>query len=164
MAYNYNFPQYYPQQQIQPQMQAMPSPIQQNQAIQQPQQTTQTQSSGFVTVRNEAEARNFPVAFGNSVTFRDENAPYVYTKTVGFSQLDRPVFEKYKLVKEDATEAVEAPLEAKNDCCSKDEIEKLKSEIEAFKSEIEDMRNTFEEFEHEIGMLKKKITAKKVTE
>ena len=163
MAYNYNFPQYYPQQ-IQPQVQNMATPIQQAQSIQQPQQTAQTQTSGFVTVRNEAEARNFPVAFGNSVTFRDENAPYIYTKTMGFSQLDRPVFDKYKLVKEDATEAVEATTEAKKECCSKDEIEKLKSEIEALKSEIEDMKNTAEEFDHEIVMLKKKITAKKVTE
>ena len=62
----------------------------------------QNQNNGFVSVRNEMEARNYPVAYGNSVTFKDETAPYVYTKTMGFSQLDPPVFEKYKLVKEEA--------------------------------------------------------------
>ena len=89
MAYNY-YPQYYPQQ-----MQTM-----------QTQNTAPTQTSGFVSVRSEQEARNYPVAYGNSVTFKDENAPYIYTKTMGFSQLDRPIFDKYKLVKEEPTESI----------------------------------------------------------
>lgn len=90
MAFNY-YPQYYPQMQM-PQAQA------------QPQQTQQ--ASGFVSVRSEEEARNYPVAYGNSVTFKDETSPYIYTKTMGFSQLDRPIFDKYKLVKEQTEEAV----------------------------------------------------------
>ena len=32
----------------------------------------------------------------------DEKLPYIYTKTLGFSQMDLPVFEKYRLTKEDA--------------------------------------------------------------
>ena len=56
--------------------------------------------SPFITVRSEAEARNYPVAYGNSVTFKDETSPYVYCKTV-FSQFDTPSFEKYRLVKEE---------------------------------------------------------------
>ena len=71
-----------------------------------PQQYQMQQSNGFVSVRSEQEARSYPVAYGNSVTFKDETAPYVYTKTMGFSQLDRPVFEKYKLVKEESFEEV----------------------------------------------------------
>ena len=46
---------------------------QQNQQIQQP----AIQQSGFVPVRSEQEARSYPVAPGNSVTFKDENAPYI---------------------------------------------------------------------------------------
>lgn len=65
------------------------------------QQPVQQVQSGFVSVPSEAAARNYPVAYGNSVTFKDENAPYVYTKTMGFSQLESPRFEKYKLVKEE---------------------------------------------------------------
>lgn len=95
MAYNY-FPQYFQPQQMQ-------MPMQQTQA---PAQQTQT---GFVSVRSEEEARNFPVAYGNSVTFKDENAPYIYTKTMGFSQLDRPIFDKYKLVKEEAEIQIQTP-------------------------------------------------------
>ena len=87
MAFGY-YPQYFQPQQI---------PMPQTQTPAQ-----QTQTSGFVSVRSEEEARNYPIAYGNSVTFKDENAPYIYTKTMGFSQLDRPIFDKYKLVKEEA--------------------------------------------------------------
>lgn len=84
---------------------------------QQPQQTNQ---SGFVRVQNENEARMYPVAPGNSITFIDENGPYCYVKTMDISQLDRPKFEKYRLVKEEQVkdapvyvtkEEVEAMLE-----------------------------------------------------
>lgn len=82
---NYYNPYYQPQQ--------MPQQIQ-----------PQIQNGGFVSVRSEEEARNYPVAQGTSVTFKNETAPYIYTKTTGFSQLDRPMFEKFKLVKEDTEE------------------------------------------------------------
>ena len=61
----------------------------------------QIQDGGFVSVRSEVEAMNYPVRQGMSVTFKDETAPYIYTKTMGFSQMDRPIFEKYKLIKEE---------------------------------------------------------------
>lgn len=78
----------------------------------QPYQAQNSTRSDFVVVRSEDEARNFPVAFGNTVTFKNESEPYMYTKTMGMSQLDRPVFEKYKLIKEQAQES-KAPV--KND-------------------------------------------------
>lgn len=93
------YPQYY-QQPVTQQTQQI------NQIPQQPVQQ-QIQSGGFVPTPNEAFARNYPVAPGNSVTFKDENAPYVYTKTKGFSQLEDPVFEKFRLVRED-----EQPIQA----------------------------------------------------
>jgi len=89
---------YYPQNYFNPTQ--MPT-----QPVQNPAQSVQT-ASGFVSVRSEAEARSYPVAYGNSVTFKDENAPYIYTKTMGFSQLDRPIFDKYKLVKEEVSATV----------------------------------------------------------
>lgn len=97
-------------------------------------QMYQAQNNGFVSVRNELEARNYPVAYGNSVTFKDENAPYVYTKTMGFSQLETPRFEKYKLVKEEPQEAQEGLSNIKDDnLYSKDEIDALWAEIDAIK-------------------------------
>lgn len=109
-------------------------PVNYQQYYQQPQQNMQNmqqmqiQNGGFVPVTSEEMARNYPVAQGTSVTFRDENAPYIYTKTMGFSQLDRPIFEKYKLVRE------ETP--AKKDCHCTGEVDKLKSEIEKLWEEI----------------------------
>ena len=90
MSYQ-SYPQYYPQQQTYQQQIAQPQQT----------QTQQIQNGGFVPAPNEAYARNYPVAPGNSITFKDEHAPYVYTKTMGFSQLDMPQFEKYRLVRED---------------------------------------------------------------
>lgn len=94
-------------------------------------------SNGFVSVRNELEARNYPVAYGNSVTFKDENAPYVYTKTMGFSQLETPKFEKFKLVKEEPIFAQNSAYNAEGDDLHvKDEISAIWSEIRALKGEI----------------------------
>ncbi len=62
------------------------------------------QNAGIIPVRSEDEARNYPVAPGNSVTFRNESAPFLYTKTMGLSQFDRPIFERFRLVKEDEPE------------------------------------------------------------
>lgn len=89
--YSYTSPQYYPQIS---QMQNMYTP--QQQPVQQ-----QIRSGGIVSVANEDEARRYPVAPGYTVTMRDENGPYLYEKTMGFSQLDQPIFRKARIVFED---------------------------------------------------------------
>lgn len=86
----------------------------------------QQQTNGFVSVRNEMEARNYPVAYGNSILFKDETSPYLYTKTMGFSQLDAPRFEKFRIIKEEA-EQVEKPV---------NELDSIKADIEALKKEV----------------------------
>ena len=98
------------------------------------------QDAGFVSVRNEMEARNYPVGYGKSITFKDENAPYVYTKTMGFSQLETPRFEKYKLVKEEPETAQKEQFPSSQDklpvYAEKSEIEAIWSEIEAIKKNM----------------------------
>ena len=97
----------------------------------------QTAQSPFISVRSEAEARNYPVAYGNSVTFKDETAPYVYCKTM-FSQFDKPSFEKYRLIKEDSVE--EAP---KKTCGCEDikvQVNNLEEQISSLWKEIEGMK------------------------
>lgn len=94
------------------------------------QQPVQQASNVLVSVRNQQEAMNYPVAPGNSVIFKDEGAPYIYTKTMGFSQLDKPIFEKYKLVKEDAPEEPAAPVYA-----TVEDLNKLIAEVESLKAE-----------------------------
>lgn len=150
MAYNnfYNPYQnaYNPYQQYQPNFQQQMQNQSNYQQSQQPIQQ-QIQNGGFISVRNEQEARNYPIAPGNSVTFKDENMPYVYVKTMGFSQLDRPNFEKFRLVKEEEIQAQQAaqnpPVSNENlqqtnnvDYAKKDEITALWSEIEALKSKL----------------------------
>ena len=126
MAYNNVFPMAYPQYYSQ-----IPSP--------QPQQIQQIQNGGFISVRNEDEARNYPVAPGMSVTFIDENRKHVYSKTMGFSQLDRPMFDKYKLVKEDV-------LDNEKDHTTSDKYA-LKSDLDALKDQFEMLSLKIDEFE-----------------
>ena len=110
MAYGY-YPQFYqPQQRVEPQ-------------------------SGFVGVRSEEEARAYPVAPGNSVTFKVEGQAIIIEKTMGFSQFDTPKIEKYRLVKETPEEPpkVEESPQYKD---LWDEIAGIKTEIELLKKGV----------------------------
>lgn len=107
--------------------------MQQSQNVQPMVNTPQIQNGGLVSVRNITEAQNYPVAPGNSVTFKDENAPYVYTKTMGFSQLDRPIFEVFRLVKEEVAQQ----MQSKQLPDFRQEIDDLKAEIERIKKIVE---------------------------
>lgn len=156
MAYNY-FPATYQPNYYggmynpQPQVPQIPTPAQaaqqqaamyqQQQSAQQMQQPT-IQQSGFVLVQSEQEARAYPVAPGNSITFKDESKPYCYVKTMGFNQLDRPTFERYRLVKEDShVTASNAPTSADGaEGSNKDTAYALKSDLTAIWSEIDALK------------------------
>ena len=127
MVYNNPYQQNYQPQYFQQQMPQMPQ-----------QQNQQMQSGGFMSVRNEQEARNYPVAPGNVMTFKIENQPYVCEKAQGFSQLEGPVFNKYRLVKEeDVVETTQEPEPvAYDDSEIRLEIADLKSEIVALKKKL----------------------------
>ena len=86
--YGYPSPSYYPQ-------------MQNMYASQQQSNPQQIRSGGIVSVASEDEARRYPVAPGYTVTMRDETGPYLYEKTMGYSQLDQPVFRKARIVFED---------------------------------------------------------------
>jgi hypothetical protein len=123
MAYNPYFSYQYPYQQaVQPNYQ----------------QTNQIQSGGLVSVRSVEEAYNYPVAPGNSITFKDETQPYVYTKTKGFSPLEQPVFEKYRLVKVDENNniAQNTPKSHETAPDYEKQIKLLWDEVNALKSKI----------------------------
>ena len=97
---------------------------------QQPQQT-----EGLLSARSVEEAYNWPVAPGNSLTFKIENQPLVCTKTRGFSPLEQPVFERYQLVKmQDAPQNTPQPPENHKDYDA--QIENLWKEINAIKGQI----------------------------
>ena len=124
------------------------------QQTQQQMQTPQIQNGGFVIVKDVNEAMNYPIAPGNSVTFKNESQPYIYTKTLGFSQLDQPIFEVFKLVKEEKewqnneAQLNKTPIEylsisqgdeIKTEMSKlKDELTKLKIELTELKTELGD--------------------------
>lgn len=97
-----------------------------------PQYTPYTiQDGGLVSVRNEMEARTYPIQYGRSVMFKDESLPYIYVKTMGFSQLEQPKFEKFKLVKEEPEEEVKVAY------AEQTEVDALRKELEALKESLE---------------------------
>lgn len=110
------------------------------QATAQQQQPQQIHNGGYVSVRSEDEVLMYPVAPGNSVTFINELAPYIYKKTMGFSQFDKPIFEKFKVVKEETQTSPisEETQKATNDIAyaEKTDIEEIRGQIEGLKQEM----------------------------
>lgn len=160
MAYPTYFPQYYPNPYIPLQ------PMYQNQisGASQPTQSTstnepKTQNGGFIPVPSEQFARNYPVANGISMTFKDENAPYVYTKTMGMNQLDAPIFTKYRLVKEEdapmsAPEPKSEPVEPKVDNSM---IDKINGKISQIEDDIDEIRKDIDSLKEQ----PKKVVSRK---
>ena len=158
---------YYQQPMYQPYPMYYAPPVAQNMQMQQ-QMTQPTEQNGsiihtsndFIPVKNMEEAKNYPVAPGNCVTFKDENAPYIYTKTMGFSQFDRPQFEKIRLVKE--TETIEEPIVQEHNTPVAPQID-IESEVSGSSAvkEINDVLSTLtdemESVHKDINYLRDKI-------
>lgn len=125
----------------------------------------QIQNGGFVSVRSIDEARHWVVAPGKSVTFKIEGAPYVCEKTMGYSQLESPRFEIFRLVREDSSEAPENATQPKSDSADKprvyalsEDLEKLntsffeiKADFEAIKADFDGIKGKFNEMINEKG-------------
>lgn len=141
---------YYPQNYYQPQ-----TPTSQNQIP----QTQQMQSGGFVVVPNEDVAINYPVALGNCVTFKIEGKPIVIEKSMGFSQLESPKIERYRLVKEQPTipqnESEDTEAYKLSYDKLRDEIDMLKKQIDVLKKQIDTMNSSIEKPKQK---LKKEMT------
>lgn len=154
MAYNNYFPatyqpfqyqqyQQYPQYQN---FQQMPQQLPQMNNFQNGNSSQmQIQNGGFVSVHSIQEAFNYPVAPGNSVTFKDENSPYIYVKTKGFSQLEEPIFKKFRLIEENDTQPQESTTtvteQAVNyaDFAKQADVTALWGEIDALKKQIAEL-------------------------
>ena len=88
----------------------------------------------------------WPIAPGSSITFKDETAPYVYTKTMGFSQLDRPQFETYRLIKEDEPEARQPAVQQGQASQSTENTSyALKSDVEVLVAAYNRLQKDFDE-------------------
>ena len=149
-GYNY-FPNYYsglyqpipqpvPQMQVPVMQQPVPQPVQQ-QPVQAPQ--PEIRQNGFIRVKDEAEVDAYPIAPGNSVTFIHETQPLVFVKTLGFSQFDHPVKERYRLVKETPEEPNKAVSGVDNEIANNDveyakaaDVAKLARDVEALRVSV----------------------------
>ena len=101
----------------------------------QQQMPQQNQNNGYVIVRSEEEARNYPLAPGYSMTFFNETQPYCYKKSMSHSPLDHPTFEVYKIVKEEAAPEVNADPGWKAETMAlRDELERLREEVFSLKA------------------------------
>ena len=112
----------------------------------------QPASSGdFVPIPSEEDARNYPIQRGTSVTFKDENLPYIYIKKLGMGQLDSPTFEVYEIKKrpsQSTQRAESAPLREETDKLSN---YVTKAEYGAICDEIDALRETVERVRKELG-------------
>lgn len=104
----------------------------------------QNNNGNFIHVPSEEAARAYSVAPGGSATFINDNAPYCYTKTVGFSQFDTPVFRKFRLVEETSEEQKQAAPVQENiqpsittDFLS-GEIDTLRTRVEALEERLKE--------------------------
>lgn len=124
-----------------PYMQNYQHPMQQTQPIQQP---AQIQDGGVVCVKDETAARNYPIAPGVSMTLIDEPRQHLFIKTMGFNQLEKPVFKKFQLIPESENngDISDVPPETGKDTSEdlKPQIEGLQREIEGIKAEIEKLK------------------------
>ena len=140
------YPQYgYPSTSYYPQMQNMYTAGQQQQPAPQ-----QIRSGGIVSVANEDEARRYPVAPGYSVTMRDENGPYLYEKTMGYSQLDQPIFRKARIVFEDDAQHTQEKKEEPADPPKVyAELKQLEALRDAVAIEFKKIRDLFDQMKEE---------------
>ena len=102
----------------------------------------QQQQSSLIHVQNEKQAREWSVAPGGSIMFIDDNGPYCYTKSMGFSQLEPPVFKRFRITEESVQDTQQAASEPQ-EVNLPEYI--TKAEFEPFKALIEDMQKTIKE-------------------
>ena len=102
------------------------------------------QQASFIRVQNEMQAREWNVAPGNSMTFIDDNAPYCYTKSMGMSQFDSPVFKRFRLVEEEPAQSIQNNTgTASNDSQVNLSEYMTKAEFEPFKVLLERIEKEF---------------------
>ena len=97
-------------------------------------------------MRSEDEARNYPIALGNSMTFFNEREPYCYKKTMGFSPLDRPTFERYRIIKEETPDIQENADSRTNtqESNKNAEMAKIKNDMSILSERIDRLEKRYE--------------------
>ena len=114
--------------------------------FQQPTPQPLKQQNGFVVVATEADALRYPIAPGNSITFKIESEPVMIEKTMGFSQLETPTVKRFRIVEEDSPKEVAKTPEGESEA-----FQRQSQRIDAIEAEIEKIK----------ALLPKRTTKKK---
>ena len=124
-----------------PQVQAQPQQQQPAQQQTQPQQSEQLVSGGFVVIPTEEDAKRYPVAPGNLVTFKIENEPIMIEKSMGRSQFSSPEYKYYKLCEYDNQTKVDNVTED----VSNSDMEFMKKSFEHIEKRLESLSDSYVE-------------------
>lgn len=116
--------------------QQIPQPVQPAPQIQ-PQMQPQMQNSGFMLAPSEEYVNSYAVAPGNCITFKIEGKPLILEKSKGFSQLEAPRIDRYRLIKEEQPE----PVDNANNLTVNDRFIDIENKIASMWSEIEGLKN-----------------------
>jgi len=113
-------------------------------------------NGNIISVPSEAVARNYFLAPGTSGTFINENEPYCYTKTMGLSQFDRPVFKRYRLVEEtdEPQDAQSTPTTSTTTQGSTVIPDSVKADIDALRALYDDLKLDVEIIKEDISNAK----------
>lgn len=115
----------------------------------------QSANGNIISVPSEAVARNYFLAPGTSGTFINENEPYCYTKTMGLSQFDRPVFKRYRLVEE-----TDEPQDAQNASTTNATTQGSTAIPDSIKADIDALRALYDDLKLDVEILKEDINGK----
>ena len=111
------------------------------QQFQPAQQFMQPQTNNIVHVQSEQQARAWTVAPNSSVMFIDDSSPHCYTKTMGMSQLEPPIFKCFKLVEVETSQQQPQEPQQNNDLSAF----MTKEEFEPYKAIIQEMQKIAKE-------------------
>lgn len=112
-------------------------------------------NGNIISVPSEAVARNYYLAPGTSGTFINENEPYCYTKTMGLSQFDRPVFKRYRLVEE-----TDEPQDAQSTPTASEKAQGSTVIPDSVKADIDALRALYDDLKLDVEILKEDINGK----
>lgn len=96
---------------------------------------------GMVPVASIEEVLKYPVQPGVCVHFKDMYNNYIYTKTQGFSQMERPVLEAYETTKVDFESLLPENKKLAN-FATLEQMNELTGVISQLAQQVADLKNT----------------------
>lgn len=148
---------------VQPQAQPAPQPAPQPHTV--PPQEPLV-NGGLVVVPSEDDVIRYPVAPGNTVTFKIENQPVIMEKSMGRSQFASPSYERYKLVREETSaEEIKTPEKGEIGAqaagyATEIELDEIRQSIDKVHRRIDKLKSVISKTQEQIAEARRKTGAK----